>query len=180
MSRYAQQSSLGIIVAMLIIGLCLIGYGIADRNEKYEAPIYISKEFENVGSYSIKGKIANRTAKDVHTSITVCLSSGKQNNTVYTATYTKSNVIVPAHGEITIDESSLSIIGNKNVYYTSVSWVSCDINGNSYYLKYSKDGKSFNNTTGQIVWFTIGGILCGLAVIIIILRLIYSHKDNSF
>ena len=177
MSRYAKQSSTGFIVVMIIIGLCLFWYGASELDEDYEAPVYISEQFEISGGYTISGKIANRTSHEVHlSSISVLCSSDKKDNTVATATWTKSDIIVPANGEVTIYESGLSPIGNKNVYYNSISWVSCRVNGEEYYLKYSKDGKSFTNTTGVIVWFTIGGILCGLAVLIIILRIVYSVK----
>ena len=171
MSRYVQRGSIGLIIAIIVIGLCLIWYGAIELNEAGNAPVYISEEFEIFPGYTIQGKIKNRTSNDIYiSSITVLCSSNKVNNTVHTATWTKSNITVPANGEVSIYESGLSAFGNYNAQYNSVSWVSCEINGKKYYLESSKDG----NTTGDIILIALGGILCCVAILIIIWRWAYN------
>ncbi|MCM1009186.1 MAG: hypothetical protein NC350_04150 [Corallococcus sp.] len=166
-----------VMIVALCVGIVLMLTGIIYSREGYSAPLYISQDFtisssSSMGTYNftIKGKIKNRTAKEIKIStITVLCSAPTKNNTKYTATWTDSNIVIPANGEIAISGSDL-VTDAPTVRYDNVSWVKCSINGTEYFLDYSKDGITFESTTGYLKEAWAGGIICVIAIVTLILN----------
>ncbi|MDD4729569.1 MAG: hypothetical protein PHN55_12565 [Dysgonamonadaceae bacterium] len=161
----------GFLGLSLLFGVLLTLLGttqLIENSKPYTAPIYISQEFTITGysSYTVSGQIANLTSSDIIIEQIIVSLSGSSGNTKYRASWSRSNINIPAGGKLNLSESGLeytpSGFGTPSGQLKNAKVSKCIINGIDYDLKYSFNGTDFNEQGANIetsILMMIGGII---------------------